>query len=134
MTIDTNFLLAAIGGAGTVLGTIVATEKYVSSKFKGAVVGILRELEYDREIRHIKRDLQQLQSLVVRLQDKDLEVEAQVADKLHRTNAKVTQTFAAINEIRVQQARLDSAARLIGAKVMDSGSITAILADKTHAS
>ena len=134
MQIDLGLVFAVLGGAGTVLGTIAASEKYISSKFKGAVIGILRELEYDREIRHIKRQLAEVEQLMVRIQDAAVDEQLKIGDKIHRVDAKTVQAFAAINDLKIRQAKLESAARVLGAKFKGDASITAILMNETSAS
>ena len=131
MQIDLGLIFAAIAGAGTVLGTIAATERYVSSKFRGAVESILKGHEYDRQFRHLERTVGGLSSAISNAQTQQLDLEERLTERIERINAKTSQCFTAVNEARIRHEKLETAARVLGATIKGNASITAILADRT---
>ena len=129
MQIDVGLIFAAIAGAGTVLATIAAAEKYISSKFKGAVVGILRNLEYDRKLRHLEADLQTLRTALAKLQDADVSLEVRIYSRCKDLDKKINRAYGVLNAQKIAHARLESAARVLGSRIQGDGSISAILMD-----
>lgn len=132
MSIDFDLVWAAIAGAGTVLGTIVAAERYVSAKFKGAVVGILRELEYDRQLRHLQRELKEQATLLSKLQDVDVELQGTIDQRFKELDAKINRVFGVLNAQKIAQVRLENTTRLLGTNILGEASISALLMNDTN--
>ena len=132
MQIELDIVWAVIAGGGTVLGTIVMAEKYFASKFKGAVDVVIQSYEFERKIRHTNRALTELSGTVSRIQEQMTDLESRLDDKIYREGAKMQQAFNAINAMRLRHEKLETAARVMGSKLVGDPSITAILAERSE--
>ena len=129
---DLNIVVAVFAGIGTVLGTFVAAEKYLSSKFIKAVKSTLSELEIDRQLRHIKRDYQSLATVVDRLQHEFTDLGLREESEREKLQNELDRVWASLNALKIKHAKLESAARVLGAELKGKSSISAILQMETQ--
>ena len=131
MQIDLGLIFAAIAGAGTLVGAIAGLEQYLGGKTQGLIDRRIDAREYDRQLRHLERQLGDLSSAIARVQDQEMDLETRLSEKIERGNAKTSQCFTRMNEMRIRHEKLETAARVLGATIKGDASITAILAERT---